>query len=137
MHYVFVYGTLKRGFPNHDDWMLENRFIANVLSHDRFPLVVGGKWFSPIMIAEKGSGQSISGELYEVNDEALAVLDRLESTHLANGYNRIAIKVVVEENEDMVEAWGYVKPRAAIDVIHDTLGSEYLLDDRYLHPSLR
>ena len=56
MHRVFVYGTLKRGFPNHDAWMKDYPCIGRFRTCVAFPLVVGGKWFSPYLIAEPGVG---------------------------------------------------------------------------------
>ena len=137
MHVVFVYGTLKRGFPNFDEWMTTCRFVGEAETLDAFPLVVGGPWLSPMMIAEPGTGARISGELFEVDDAGLVVLDRLESTHLKNGYERISILATVTGDKDPREVWAYVKHRAVIDVIHRQLGSEYLLDSGYIHPSLR
>jgi gamma-glutamylcyclotransferase (GGCT)/AIG2-like uncharacterized protein YtfP len=75
MHRVFVYGTLKRGQRNHQRFLGPGtgaRFAADTeiegLLSDlgTFPAVV------------LGGEREVRGELFEVQDEALEALDRLE-----------------------------------------------------------
>ena len=77
MHSIFVYGTLKRGFPNHG-LMDGARFIGEAMTVERYPMVVQGRHFSPVIMPEPGSGHRIVGELWEVDDQMLVVLDDLE-----------------------------------------------------------
>ncbi len=141
MHRVFVYGTLKRDFPNHDAWMKDYPCIGRFRTCDAFPLVVGGKWFSPYLIAEPGVGVPVFGEVFELDDRGLGVLDAIEGTDVPNGYRRIGIAV-----EDAgggggggapFDAWTYVKDRAAIEGIHSGPMAEYTLDPRYVIPAKR
>ena len=86
MHSVFIYGTLKRGFPSHSAGTENIPSIGHFRTVEAFPLVVGGKWSSPYLIDEPGEGYCIFGEVFEVDDQGLEKLDRMEGTHLPNGY---------------------------------------------------
>ncbi len=136
MHKVFVYGTLKRGFPYAAELDGE-RLLGRHRTREPYPLVVGGRWFSPILIAEPGNGLCVFGEVYEVGDEKLAHLDGLEGTHHPLGYTRITIAVAALDGADDFAAWTYVKDRTWIDVIHSDPMDEYRLDPRYVPAHLR
>ena len=137
MHRVFVYGTLKRGFPNHGAWMKDYPCIGRFRTCDAFPLVVGGTWFSPYLIAEPGVGVPVFGEVFELDDRGLEVLDAIEGTDVPNGYRRIGIAVEDADGGAPFDAWTYVKDRAAIEGIHSEPMAEYALDPRYVPPSKR
>jgi gamma-glutamylaminecyclotransferase len=137
MHRVFVYGTLKRGFPNHEAGMKGQRFLARARTCDAIPLVVTGRWYSPTLISETGIGQRVFGETFDVSDHALAGLDGIEGTHLPLGYDRIRITVESVDDGVVFDAWTYIKDRARIDVIHSGMLDEYHLDPRYVPPSER
>lgn len=96
MHYVFVYGTLKEGFPNHC-LMNGSRRVAEATLHGFAMYSIGG--YYPGVV--RGIGR-ITGEVYEVND--LTVLDRLE----ANGRLYQRELVPVEAAEGVIEAWIYL-----------------------------
>lgn len=71
MHKVFVYGTLKRGFPNAS--ILEYcEFISNA--------VVRGlmRSLGPFPAVSLHGDNQIKGEIYAVDDATMAHLDRLE-----------------------------------------------------------
>ncbi len=132
MHFVFVYGTLKRGFPYHETGMKHARFVGRCRTREAYPLVVGGRWFSPILLAEPGVGRRVIGEVYEVDDAKRAELDALEGTHLPTGYQRAAVTVEPVDGGAAFEAWSYFKDRANVDVIHVDMLEEYALDPRYV-----
>ena len=132
MEPVFVYGTLKQGFPNHDRaGMGRFRCLGRFRTREAYPLVIGGRWFSPVLIDEPGQGHRIVGEVYEVDEAGMAILDTLESTHLANGYRRVHRTVEAVDGGAAIEAWIYVKDRAAIEGIHTGLLAEYTLGGGY------
>ena len=138
MHDVFVYGTLKRGFPNFDaGGMQDARFIGRYQSLEPFPLVIGGRWFTPYMIDEPETGHRVRGELFEVTDSLLSRLDAFESVHLPDGYHRRSIRIEAEDNGESRPAWAYLRDRAKIDGIHTEPLTEYPLDPRYILPSDR
>lgn len=127
-HPVFVYGTLKRGFPNHH-LMPEAEFRGTVRTMDRLPLVLSGPWYTPVLVAESG-GHRVTGELYGVDDDGLRYLDDLEGVGREFGFDRIEIEV------DVPGAWtvafAYAKPRDRIDIIVSEPMEEYLPDPRYV-----
>ena len=137
MHCVFVYGTLKRDFPNHDSWMKDYPCVGRFRTCDAFPLVVGGKWFSSYLIAEPGVGVPVFGEVFELDDRGLEVLDVIEGTDVPNGYRRISIAVDDAAGSAPFDAWTYVKDRAAIEGIHSEPTAEYAHDPRSVLPSKR
>ena len=134
---VFVYGTLKRGFPTHEPWMEGARFTAEATTVQRYPLVIAGRWRSVQMRSEPGEGHRVSGEVFEVSEAQLLTIDRLERVGAEDGYDRSEIDVVCEADGTHCRVWSYLKPRTRIaDVIAELPGS-YDLDPLYVHPSRR
>jgi len=136
MHKVFVFGTLKRGFANHDEGMRGERLLGEYRTVERYPMVVAGRWFSPVMMPEPGVGERVCGELYEVGDAKLAELDRIESTHLPDGYRRHTIAVECRRTGAVFEAQAYMKERRLVTPVHSGYLDDYR-DDRYVHRSRR
>lgn len=126
---VFVYGTLKRGFPNHR-YMAGATYVGDALTVDAYPLVVGGLWFTPYLIPEKGEGHRVKGELWDVPEHMMPSLDALESVHLPNGYRRQMIPVVFDGSGEQAEAWTYFRDRRHIAIIHTAPFADYQ-DRRY------
>lgn len=137
MHKVFIYGTLKRGFPNHEAGLAEARFLERVRTLEAYPLIVGGRWFSPYLIDEPGQGRRVFGELFAVDAAGLALLDRMEGVGRPEGYHRICVAVARPDDEIALDAWTFVKDRAAIAVIHSAAMVEYGHDPRYVDPEKR
>ena len=137
MHLVCVVCTLKRGFHNDITGMKDFCCIGRFRTVDAFPLVVGGKWFSPYLIAEPGEGHRVFGEVFEVDDQGLEKLDRMEGTHVPNGYRRIRVAIESEDGSAPFDTWTYVKDRDTIESIHSEPMVEYALDPRYVIPSKR
>ncbi|MFV0298537.1 MAG: gamma-glutamylcyclotransferase family protein [Hyphomicrobiaceae bacterium] len=127
---VFVYGTLKRGFPNHH-CMEGAAFVCMARSIEAWPLVVGNTSFTPYLLPEKGAGHRVTGELWDVPETMMPSLDDLESTHLPNGYRRTRIQVEPEGGGAAGEAWAYFRERRFIDIIHTEPMADYQ-DRRYL-----
>ena len=138
-HLVFVYGTLKRGFPN-AAYMGDAPLVGLYRTCESYVLVVGGRWFTPYLIdGEDASGHQVTGEAYVVDDEMLSQLDRLESTHLPDGYVRklVTVEALNGESPTLPEVWCYLKPRETIAIIHDGPHETYQLDARYVPGDLR
>jgi gamma-glutamylaminecyclotransferase len=70
---LFVYGTLRRGEPNHLE-LGEARFLRSVWTEPRYELVDLGDY--PALL-EDGDAP-VAGELYEVDAALLGWLDRFE-----------------------------------------------------------
>jgi len=60
-HRVFVYGTLKRGQPNHHlmnmDELGRSRLIGGARTDVSFPLVITTRWNLPFLLYAPGHGQ--------------------------------------------------------------------------------
>ena len=134
---VFVYGTLKRGFPNYHAIAEHVSFVGRFRTIEAYPLVVGGRWFSPNLINEPSQGHRVLGEVFETNAQGLEFLDQLEGTHHPRGYRRIS--VVVEElySGARIDVWTYFKNRKDLDDICSEPMGEYQLDPQYVIPSQR
>lgn len=123
-HPVFVYGTLKRGYPNYDAHRLENFFIGVATTVESYPLYIAGQWFSPVVLDEPGTGHRFSGELYGVDQPTLEWLDSLEMVGQPMGYQRQLIRIETEYRQP-VDAWIYTKSRQQLTLIHTPPLSSY------------
>lgn len=76
-YYVFVYGTLMRGFHNHS-YLQDMEYLGEgvILDKELFDLPYGYP-------AIKDGGNEVIGEIYKVDDKTLQDLDKLE------GYNSV------------------------------------------------
>lgn len=79
---VFVYGTLKRGEPNHNYLTDKNKgfakFICSGKTDIQFPLIIATKYNIPFMLNAPGTGSNICGEIYSIDESMLQHLDGLE-----------------------------------------------------------
>jgi len=84
---IFVYGSLKRGFRLHYI-LADQRFVGDAITAPGFRLYDVGAF--PAMVADP-DGIAVQGELYEVDDDCLAELDRVEGE--GRLYERVEIKL--------------------------------------------
>ncbi|HEY6514304.1 MAG TPA: gamma-glutamylcyclotransferase family protein [Burkholderiaceae bacterium] len=89
---VFVFGTLKEGFPNFAV-NRGRRVGAAFRTLERRPLLLMGERHVPWLIDSPGLGERVAGELYEVDAAALAAMDELEGIGRPDGYHRKALPV--------------------------------------------
>lgn len=102
MNKILVYGSLKKGYGNHR--LLERAtFLGQATTVPSFTLLDLGHFPG---IVRSGS-TPVMGELYEVDAETLARLDRLEGH--PGFYRREAIDVVLEDGS-LATVEGYVLP---------------------------
>jgi len=104
---VFVFGTLKAGFPNFAT--NRGRRVGDVYrTVEPHPLYLVGVRHVPWMIDAPGSGEQVAGEVYEVDAAALAAMDELEGVGRADGYHRKALQVRGDD-ASVVRAQVYMK----------------------------
>nr|WP_245418778.1 gamma-glutamylcyclotransferase family protein [Mesorhizobium sp. WSM3864] len=114
---LFVFGTLKRGFPLHKAGLFGAASLGACRTLERFPMLIAGPRFAPMMFNEPGRGFHVRGELYAVDDRALARLDRIESVGQP-GNLRVPIEVEPIEGGPHVLAQAYMKSRRLADPVH-------------------
>ncbi|WP_437228196.1 gamma-glutamylcyclotransferase family protein [Planctomicrobium sp. SH661] len=100
---IFVYGTLKRGFCRH--FAIESEtFLGEARTAPRYRMFNVGTY--PALI-ETDSGISIQGEVWSVNDIALARLDEVEGVD-ESLYIRKPIQLI-DTDLMPVEAYFYLR----------------------------
>jgi gamma-glutamylaminecyclotransferase len=87
MHLIFVFGTLKRGFPFHSR-LAGASFLGHAVTLDPFPMFVAGAIFGPMMLDRPGRGLQVRGELYRVTEEGLAGVDEAENVGAPGNFRR-------------------------------------------------
>ncbi|XP_020894240.1 putative gamma-glutamylcyclotransferase CG2811 [Exaiptasia diaphana] len=100
---IFVYGTLKRGFPNHH--LIETppsgkvTYIGCGQTLESYPMVTGTDADIPFLLPFPGKGSKIKGEVYEVDQDALIHLDDLEEH--PTWYKRMACAVMLDSSQEL------------------------------------
>ena len=122
---VFVYGTLKRGFSNHHVLSsgTASRFVARGSTLHTFPLIIDA-YCIPYLVAlprnAKPAGHRIHGELWDVDADRLAELDRFEGA--PGRYERRETLVAHRDDADRIE-------RASLYVLPLPRASDFRIDD--------
>lgn len=116
MNLIFVYGTLKAGFYNHNIILKNEKLIGPFTTFEKYPLVLTHPWFSPVMFPEPGIGHHVYGELYEVSDEKIQELDIFEYSHMPRGFKRHDIRLVSNTGKTSL-AQAYLRPRKYVGKI--------------------
>eukprot|EP00760_Papus_ankaliazontas_P008096 PhM_4_TR13666/c0_g1_i1/m.70817 len=135
---LFVYGTLKCGYPNHPYWMDDDavRFIGTATTRKWWHMSIGDEsyGFAPRLLPSDGTnkGRNIEGELFSVRGDRLLQLDVLEGNYL-----RQWIRVIVNlpnHTEQMSRTFVYVGKEPLPNA---TPLSTYPPDIRYVPPHMR
>lgn len=107
---VFVYGTLKRGQPNH--YLMTDakngiaKFITEAKTCEKFPLVIATRYNIPFLLNQPGTGHHVNGEIYEVNESMFAVLDKLED--YPHWYDRQIYSMLGVDGTTKLDCWIYM-----------------------------
>lgn len=77
---VFVYGTLKYGFPNWHEMPATAKYLGTARTTVPYPLVIDNKMGCPFVLdlPHHPSAQPVHGELYSVPPDAVEFLDEFE-----------------------------------------------------------
>ena len=128
-HDIFVYGTLREGYPNHQH-NVGVRKTGTFRTVEQFPLVIYGQRYSPCLIYSPGEGYPVRGEVYRVDDEGLALMDKLERIEAPDGYQRRQISVTTETQLPLGEitVYAYLKNADSISDIRQGPLQEYTLE---------
>lgn len=110
-HTLFVYGTLKMGFPNHR-FLDDGKFLGAAKTVEPYALYM---YEHPLVYADEAVCP-IQGEVYTISNATLEKLDHLQNhpTH----YYRSEIEVELESGKRMA-AWIYMFPKNEGELISD------------------
>jgi gamma-glutamylaminecyclotransferase len=107
-HLLFVYGTLKEGFPNFET-NGGRKMSGRFQTVEKFPLYLIGQRNSPCLINDPGKGQVVRGEVFTVSADALKDLNAVERTLEPDGYRRTIIQVTDRDFGHTLEVYVYMK----------------------------
>nr|XP_023030271.1 putative gamma-glutamylcyclotransferase CG2811 isoform X1 [Leptinotarsa decemlineata]XP_023030272.1 putative gamma-glutamylcyclotransferase CG2811 isoform X1 [Leptinotarsa decemlineata] len=111
VHKVFVYGTLKKGEPNHF-WFSKSsegfcKYLCDAKTKEKFPLIIATEYNIPFLLHSPGNGYQVKGEVYEVDDKVMADLDDLEG--YPGFYARDIYDVIpLDGPESTMKVWIYL-----------------------------
>ena len=136
MHKVFVFGTLKEGFPNFKT-NKGIRYRGDFETKESFPLYLVGERYSPWLILSSGEGHKVKGQVFEVSDKALNAMDLLERIDQIDGYRKVALDVICMNSGDAIQVVAYGKPAEMVDLneVKSVLDGEYTLEHATLYQS--
>lgn len=134
MYAVFLFGTLKEGFPN-SRTNKGSRVPGEFLTKNRYPLYLVGERYSPWLVLSEGEGFQIRGQVFQVDEATLSELDRLERIHHADGYRRVKMPVFSEYSNEEMQVFVYVKMPQQLEGMLVQLGpiAEYELNHSSLY----
>lgn len=133
---VFVYGTLKFEYSNHV-LLSDSKFLGEAMSMDSYLMTASGPVYGIPFVHKQDEispnlyrhAKPICGEVYEVTDDALADLDRLECH--PRWYCREEAIFTFLANGKTVDAWVYfmpwdnIAPDSRIYIIEDGVFNHY------------
>jgi len=136
VHKVFVFGTLKEGFPNFKN-NKGIRYRQNFDTKESYPLYLVGVRFSPWLILNPGKGQPVRGQVFEVTNDALELMDVLERINEPDGYRKITIWVTCLVSGEELSVFAYVKlPEMVVPgEVQVELTGEYCIEHAELYRS--
>lgn len=98
VEYLFVYGTLKEGFPNHG--LNRGRRLPGlyrtVLRYPLYVVRLAGEERAPWLVDAPGGGSRVVGQVFEVDAATMQAMDDFEETHLPTGYARVRVDLEPE-----------------------------------------
>ena len=129
MSLLFVYGSLKQGFPNaHVN--AGRRVPGSFRTLQRLPFYLVGAGHLPCLVLQPGHGLQVLGQLFEVSATDLAAMDRLERVGEPQGYSRVCIEVQQVDDGRVLEADVYVQQPERLHPSNALIGplAEYTLE---------
>ena len=99
-HTIAVYGTLKKGQGNHENYLSKAEFLGAGITQDKYPLIIPGL---PYLMPMQGQGHRVEMHVFRVTDEMLADVDQLEN-HPTWYYRK---RVPVHVGDTTYHAWTY------------------------------
>lgn len=132
MPLVFIYGTLKQGFPLHDKGLLGAPFLGVYRTVDAYPMLIAQNFYGPMMLDKPRHGLRVDGELYEVDEDRLEKLDKLEAVGEPGSFRSILL-VEPKDGGVRTKAIGLMKSENWLQPVHSGYLSDYQ-DRRFIPP---
>ena len=111
-HLLFVYGTLKRGYTNWQRYLgvaeshQAAHYLGSAVTLDTFPMVVrpadwpGSSTRAPVLMDQPGTGSTICGEVFRVDDRCLEAMDILEGVKSGMYFKRtLQVRMLGDDDE--------------------------------------
>jgi gamma-glutamylaminecyclotransferase len=115
--FIFVYGTLKEGFPNHFR-NAGRRVDGHFRTRQPFPFYVvklPNEDRAPWLLNSPGQGHQVVGQVFEVDPAELEAMDVFEEVHLPTGYVRTEVELEsVHGDAALLRAHVYLKRPAEL-----------------------
>ena len=109
---IFVYGTLKEGFPNFA-YNPGKRVPGTYRTRQPFPFYVVQlpvEDRAPWLMNNPGQGVPVLGQVFEVDDATLQAMDAFEEVGLPTGYARVELELEPAGHEgEVLLAHAYMK----------------------------
>ncbi|XP_073986174.1 putative gamma-glutamylcyclotransferase CG2811 isoform X2 [Rhodnius prolixus] len=121
---LFVYGTLKKGEPNHHWLRPQNgfaKFVDNGTTVKKYPLIIATKYNIPFLIDAPGQGYKVFGEVYEIDEKMLHNIDSLEDH--PHFYVRRLEDIYI--NESINQCWTYFLPKIKPEMLNKEMFEWY------------
>ena len=136
MNKVFVFGTLKEGFPNFKT-NKGIRYRGDFQTKEKYPLYLVGERYSPWLVLKAGVGHPVKGQVFEVTDDVLAEMDALERITAVDGYRKVSLPVVCLQSGDDMTVLAYGKPPEMLQGVEvmQELAGEFCLEHAALYRS--
>lgn len=110
---LFVYGTLKQGFPNQH--LNHGRRVGGDhrtrLPYPLYVVTLPNEDRAPWLMNEPGAGHAVTGQVFEVADDALRQMDAFEEVGHPDGYVRVELELeAAGDPRARLHAFAYLKP---------------------------
>lgn len=111
---VAVYGTLKKGYNNYNNYLTSSKHIGGGKTKEKYPLIIKGL---PYLIEKQGVGHNVEVDVFKVSDSVLANLDRLEGH--PSWYMRKQIPIKINRKEMLCWIYFNIRESEQGEVFHD------------------
>ncbi|XP_017766841.1 PREDICTED: putative gamma-glutamylcyclotransferase CG2811 isoform X2 [Eufriesea mexicana] len=139
LHRVFVYGTLKRGEPNHS--LIQDaangyaKFLGLGKTSTPYPLIIATQYNIPFLLKKPGFGHHVFGEIYDVDTKMLKKLDELEEHPTFYERSQEDVHWATEgkakstdnfdEVSTLIKVWIYFLPKFRASLLESPMYSSY------------
>lgn len=109
---IFVYGTLKEGFPNffRNPGQRVGGLYRTVQPYPFYVVKLHNEDRAPWLMNSPGQGHPVAGQVFEVDADTLQAMDVFEEVGLPCGYTRVELELEAQDEDGtLLRAHAYVK----------------------------